>query len=105
MIVSIHTKSGWKYVVVISLMRGMLTTTRQHVYRDLHIAVRSTTATSVIVQAHRTSWHCIEACGKTFAAESEFESHVQRDHTDLVNMLSVLPAHAAPRQPSAPTAP
>jgi hypothetical protein len=104
MIVSIHTKAGWKYVVIISLARGMLTTTRQHVYRDLHPYCctfdNCNTSDRLYdsrhewfqheLKAHRTSWQCIEACGKTFAAESEFETHVRRDHTDIANMLSAL---------------
>jgi hypothetical protein len=104
MIVSIHTQSGWKYVVITFLMRRMLTTTRQHVYRDLHPYCCTFDNCNLSgrlydsshewfqheLQAHRTSWNCIEACGKTFAAESEFASHVQRDHTDMVNMLSEL---------------
>ncbi|KAF2467713.1 uncharacterized protein BDR25DRAFT_374557, partial [Lindgomyces ingoldianus] len=95
MILSIHTKLGWK----------------QHVYRDLHpyccTFEHCTTADRLYdsrhtwftheLKAHRTSWQCVEGCDKIFSTEEDFENHVQRSHSDLSapKMLSVLKRTAA----------
>ncbi|KAF1844871.1 uncharacterized protein K460DRAFT_99857 [Cucurbitaria berberidis CBS 394.84] len=90
LLVSIHTATGWK----------------QHMYRDLHpyccTYEHCTTADRLYdsrrswfaheLKAHRTSFECVEGCEKTFQVDSEFESHVQKNHPDLasLDMLSAL---------------
>ncbi|KAF2176891.1 hypothetical protein K469DRAFT_605505, partial [Zopfia rhizophila CBS 207.26] len=90
MIVSIHTTAGWK----------------QHIYRDLHpyscTFEHCTTADRLYdsrhawfkheLEAHRTSWLCIEGCEKTFHSEKDFRAHVQASHPDLAapDMFSAL---------------
>ncbi|CAI6288348.1 unnamed protein product [Periconia digitata] len=90
MIVSIHTKSAW----------------RNHVYRDLHpycctfegcvTADRLYTSRREWfkheLEAHRTSWQCIEGCDRRFDGKDSFESHVSASHPDLASppMLSAL---------------
>ncbi|RYP18216.1 hypothetical protein DL765_004073 [Monosporascus sp. GIB2] len=97
MIVSIHTAAGWK----------------QHVYRDLHSYCCTfedcTTADRLYdsrrawftheLEAHRTSWQCIEGCDKTFSLERDFDHHVQTSHPNLSQqgMLSALKRTAAKR--------
>jgi hypothetical protein len=42
------------------------------------------------LEAHRTSWQCIEGCEKGFKAQSEFESHLQKDHAELATILPAI---------------
>ncbi|KAH7372041.1 hypothetical protein BKA66DRAFT_180037 [Pyrenochaeta sp. MPI-SDFR-AT-0127] len=83
LLVSIHTAAGWK----------------QHVYRDLHpyccTFEHCTTADRLYesrkswfaheLEVHRTSWQCIEGCGKLLQTEADFEHHVQKRHADLAS--------------------
>ncbi|RYP66474.1 hypothetical protein DL770_008796 [Monosporascus sp. CRB-9-2] len=97
MIVSIHTAVGWK----------------QHVYQDVHSYCCTfedcTTADRLYdsrrawftheLEAHRTSWQCIEGCEKMFSLEKDFDGHVQTSHPDLgqPGMLSALKRTATKR--------
>ncbi|KAF2826329.1 hypothetical protein CC86DRAFT_28104 [Ophiobolus disseminans] len=88
MIVSIHSKAAWK----------------QHVYRDLHPYCCTfdscTTADRLYdsrhewfqheLEAHRTTWQCIQGCDMTFATQDEFDQHVRRCHTGFVEMLPTI---------------
>ncbi|OAL55260.1 hypothetical protein IQ07DRAFT_499938 [Pyrenochaeta sp. DS3sAY3a] len=90
LLVSINSRAEWK----------------NHVYRDLHpyccTHEHCTSADRLYdsrrswfaheLQAHRTSWQCVEGCGKTFHSENEFEQHAQQSHPELANhsMLSAL---------------
>lgn len=79
---------------------------RQHVYRDLHpyccTFERCITADRLYssrhdwftheLEAHRSSWQCIEDCGRSFPTINEFENHVQTEHPEFIsqNMLSAM---------------
>jgi hypothetical protein len=79
---------------------------RQHVYRDLHpycctheyctIADRLYDSRKAWfaheLEAHRKAWQCVEGCDKTFEVESDFETHVRKNHSDLASasMFSAL---------------
>ncbi|KAF2661868.1 hypothetical protein K491DRAFT_332872 [Lophiostoma macrostomum CBS 122681] len=97
MIVSIHTRANWK----------------QHVYRDLHsycCTFRDCATADRLydsrrawftheLEAHRTSWQCIESCNRMFTAEEDFDRHVEMSHPDLSQsrVVSALKRTAAKR--------
>ena len=70
---------------------------RHHVYQDLHpycctfedcpIADRLYDSRSAWfaheLEAHRTSFQCIEGCGQIFVSEANFYTHVQNRHPEL----------------------
>ncbi|XPS98962.1 hypothetical protein M3J09_008149 [Ascochyta lentis] len=80
-LIAIHTTAAW----------------RRHVYQDLHpycctfedfpIADRlydsRRTWSAHELNAHRTSFQCVEGCSQTFATESKFQLHVKSHHSDL----------------------
>ncbi|KAF9700891.1 hypothetical protein EKO04_000315 [Ascochyta lentis] len=80
-LVAIHTTAAWK----------------RHVYQDLHpyccTFANCTTADKLYdsrhawfaheLEAHHSSFQCVQGCSKVFRTESEFESHVRSKHEDL----------------------
>ena len=89
-IVSIYNASAWKKHVYMDLFPYCCTYEHCTIADRLYDSRRSWFAHEL--EAHRTSWQCIEGCSKECKTELDFESHVHKAHPELASksMFSAL---------------